>query len=301
VSLIRIGIQIGSLKLPLKKALLTASKLGATGVELDARTDVRPSDLSGTAVRQLRKLLDDCNLRVVAIRFQTRRGYNIESDLDRRIDATKDAMRMAVDLHCPVVVNQVGRIEPFQRQEAGANASTDDSTPLLPDSKASSGEIVLPARTTFESNNTPDPNATLQAVLSDLGQFGQKVGVRLACETGSESLSTMSQFLNTLPGAVLGVALNPGNLILNDFGLEDLGKVARDVVLVHAKDGVRDLARGRGVEVPLGQGTAEFPLIAAHLSQYQYNGFFVIEREQMEDPVDEIAQSIEYLRNAIEY
>ncbi len=98
VSGIRIGVQLASLQLPFKQALLTAANLGVHGVEIDARTDLRPSELSGTALRQVKKLLNDLDLRVVSIRFRTRRGYDSLEELDRRVSATKEAMKMAFDL-----------------------------------------------------------------------------------------------------------------------------------------------------------------------------------------------------------
>ena len=54
--------------------------------------------MSETGLRQLRKMLDDLNLKVAALRFQTRRGYDSLDDLDRRIDATKDTMKLAYRL-----------------------------------------------------------------------------------------------------------------------------------------------------------------------------------------------------------
>ena len=74
---LKVGIQLASLQLPFKKALHIAAELGANGIEIDARNDLKPQDLSRTGLRQLRKTLDDRNLRVCAIGFQTRRGYDV--------------------------------------------------------------------------------------------------------------------------------------------------------------------------------------------------------------------------------
>ena len=52
---LNIGIQLASLRQPLKKALHTAARLGAQGVEIDARDEVFSQDLSHSAVRHLRK------------------------------------------------------------------------------------------------------------------------------------------------------------------------------------------------------------------------------------------------------
>lgn len=60
---LKIGIQLASLKLPFKKALHIAGELGANGVEIDARNDLKPQDLShGTPTTAEES--DDRNLRV---------------------------------------------------------------------------------------------------------------------------------------------------------------------------------------------------------------------------------------------
>jgi sugar phosphate isomerase/epimerase len=66
---------------------------------------------------------------------------------------------------------------------------------------------------------------------------------------------------------------------------------------VHARDGVRDFARGRGVEVPLGRGTADFPALLGALEEYNYRGYVTIERENTTDPVTEAANAVKYLKS----
>jgi len=258
LSAIRVGIQLAGLRLPFRKALEVASKLKAESIEIDARNEVRPADVAGTALRQLRKLLDDLNLKVVSVRFATSRGYETTEELDRRIEGTKRAMKLAFDLGANVVVNSAGYI---------------DQAPDAP-----SREI-------------------LRGVLSDLGKYSQHVGAMLALETGAESLSTLGSLIDSLPQASVGVTLNPGNLIVNGFGLEDLPSVAKHVMLVHAKDGLPDRARGRGTQVPLGRGLAEFPRIIACLAEHSYRGCYIVERDMASDPVSEFDASIQYLRS----
>ena len=53
---LRIGIQLSSLGQPFKKALLTAARLGAQAVEIDARGEIQPREMTRTAVRQVRKM-----------------------------------------------------------------------------------------------------------------------------------------------------------------------------------------------------------------------------------------------------
>jgi sugar phosphate isomerase/epimerase len=137
----------------------------------------------------------------------------------------------------------------------------------------------------------------LRNVLSDLGRFSQHVGAFLALETGAESLTTLGTLIDSLPQGSVGVTLNPGNLIVQGFGLADLSAVAQHVMLVHAKDGVPDRARGRGTQVPLGRGLAEFPQIIATLEEHRFQGDYVIERDVASDPIAEFRTAIDFLRH----
>jgi len=256
---LKIAIQLRSLRLPLRQALETAHKLGAQAVEIDARDEVRPGELSETGRRQLRKLLEDLNLRVAAIGFPTRRGYNVLEDLDRRVGATKAAMRLAHSLGSSIVINHVGRVP--------------------------------------ESSEAPDWPTMLDA-LTDLGAFGNHVGAILAAETGSESGEDLARLLAALPQGMLGVTLNPGNLIVNGFApLDAIVALRQAICHVHAKDAVRDLARGRGEEVALGRGVVDFPALLAALDESGYRGYLGIERTRADDPIREVAQAVQYLTN----
>lgn len=254
---LKIGVGLRSLRQPFKKALHTVANLGAQGIEIDARNDLRPAELSETGCRQLRKMLSDLNLRVAAIRFPTHRGYDVLADLERRIDATKQAMALAYRLGASVVVNAVGYVP-----EDAQHPAYDQ----------------------------------LQVSLSDLARYGQHVGAMLACETGSEPPSRLVQLLDSLPEQAIGVAYNPANLIINDCYTEDsLRDCSSRVLHVVARDAVRDLSRGRGVDVPLGRGTVDFPQLLGTLDEQQYNGWFVVDRPQAEDPLAELQQAITFL------
>ena len=202
--------------------------------------------------------MDDLNLRVAAIRFQTRSGYDVLADLDRRIDATKEAMQLAYNLGANVVINSVGRIPEDQSHPAYSQLTTS---------------------------------------LNDLARYGQHVGAMLACETGSEPVERLVQLLDGLPEKAIGINFNPGNLIINScFSEDSIATCSPRVLCVTARDGVRDLARGRGLEVPLGRGTAEFPQILGVLEERQYRGWFIVDRLQAADPIGEIGQAIAFLR-----
>jgi sugar phosphate isomerase/epimerase len=104
VTALRIAAETRCFAQPFKKALHTAASLGADGVQFDARNELRPAELSETGLRQLRKMLDDLNMRVGSLSFPTRRGYADPTDLDRRVEATVAAMKLASQLKASVLV-----------------------------------------------------------------------------------------------------------------------------------------------------------------------------------------------------
>lgn len=259
VPALKIGIQTRSLRQPLRRALATAAQLGADGVEIDARQELPPGELSQTGVRQFRKLLSDLGLGVSAVSFVTRRGYDNPQELERRVIATQAAMKFAHALGASVVINRVGH---------------------MPDEES-------------------DPHfAALVEVLARLGAYGDRVGARLAAQTGSESGPQLARLLAALPDQTVGVDLHPSGLIHHGHSpAEAVAAVGRHVLHVHACDAVRDLARGQVIDVELGRGVADLPTIVGQLEEFNYRGWITIECPNAADPVAEMADAVAFLRS----
>ena len=256
----RLAIRISALGLPLRQGLAQAAALGVAAIQIDAGVDVRLSELSATGLRQLKKLVNDFGLRIAAIRFQTRHGFDCVEGLSRRIDATKSVMTIAYQLGAPLVINQIGNV-PAEATDPG-----------------------------FQS---------LTEVISDLGRHGTRVGTLLAAETGSEPGESLARLLQTDQNAFVAAALNPGKLIINRFDVEAATRALADRIrIVIASDGVVDLAAGRGIEVQLGQGTADYPAILARLENQRFDGCFVLGDERAgPDGRQRVAEAVEYFGN----
>ena len=124
------------------------------------------------------------------------------------------------------------------------------------------------------------------------------MGAFFTAQSGAESGADLSRLLAALPDGAIGVDLDPGALIVNGFSpLETIADLGRRILHVHARDGVRDLARKRGLEVPLGRGSADFPAILATLEEHGYRGYFTVARDHADDAVYELGAAIQYLRN----
>jgi sugar phosphate isomerase/epimerase len=243
----------------LRQAISTAARLGADGVEIDARTELPPSELSRTGLREFHKLLDDLNLRVSAVAFPTRRGYDVADDLERRVAATQAAMRFATELRTDVVINRIGRVP----------------------------------------ENTDDRSfSQLVEALTAIGAFGERVGARLAVQTADQSPESLAKLLTQLPEQTVGVDLHPAGLIVGGHSTsEAVELLGQHVLHVHATDAVRDVAGRGAIEVELGRGSADLPELLGRLAEFNYCGWVTIARGDSADPVAEIGNAVAYLRS----
>jgi sugar phosphate isomerase/epimerase len=258
VSIVKIGIQTKCVGVPLKQALDAAARLGADGVAIDAQTELRPAELSDTAVRHVRKLLGDRRLGVSAIGFSTRLGYATLERMEERLAATRAAMKMASQLGADVVTAPIGPIP--------------------------------------EDTDSPVWQVLVQAMLS-LGRYGEHVGARFAAQTATADGPALRRLLDALPKGAIGADLHSANLIRHGGSpAETVGVLGPDILHVHACDAVRNLATGTADEVVLGRGSVDFPALFAELERYGYRGWATIVRHG--DRVQEdLADAVQFLRS----
>lgn len=251
------SIHLDSLRQPFKTAIVTAAKLGAEAVEINGTTEIRSQEMTRTAIRHIRKLLSDLNLKVSSVHFPTRLGYGDMEQLDRRIEGTKATMKMAYELGCHVVVNRIGKIP----------------------------------------TDTEDPRwGTMTQALLDVGNFSQKAGAWLAAKTGAEDGGTMKSLIQSLPAQYLCVDFDPAELVINGHSpTEAMKELAEHVISFRARDAVTDLSLGRGVEVPMGQGSVDWASLLASLEEQSYQGSMTVQRDGEQGSLQEIEQAFRFL------
>ena len=255
----RIAAQATAFAQPFRKALHTLAQLGCDGVQIDVRNDLRPTELSDTGLRQLRKLLDDLNLRVGSVAFRTRRGLSSREQLQERVDAAKSAMQFASRLDARVMVTTMGG---------------------LPD-----GE-------------TAEERVTLRDVLETLASYSHRLGVRVALQPAATTPEILSEFLRTLPEGTAWLDLHPAQLLAHGNSPREFAEVAgQHIAHIHAVDAVRDLSSGKSEEVPLGRGTVEFPEILGLLEEHGYRDWITIERRNSPQLAEDVGNAVQFLRS----
>jgi sugar phosphate isomerase/epimerase len=262
---LRIALQTQCLAQPLRQALHTASRLGAEGIQLNLRHELPAAELSDTAVRHLRKLLDDLNLRVGSTAFPTRQGYATPHNLERRLQATIQAMQAASKLASPDIRRRSGRVS-----AAGA----------------------APVSVAAEAAST---RSTLLEALTTLAAAGNRLGVQIAIQCPSAHPDDLLAFMQELPEGLVGADLSPADVILHGRDpRRDAQTLGQYVAHVFANDAVGGTTGG---QVELGRGVADLPEVLAVLEEHSYRGWVTVERRHSPQPVEDAANAIAFLRS----
>ncbi|MEN6356928.1 MAG: sugar phosphate isomerase/epimerase family protein [Armatimonadota bacterium] len=255
----KIGAFLSSFGLGLKDSLAKCKELGLDGVQLsDVRGELCIEELTESSAAEYRKLVESYGLQISSVCGDLGgHEFTDESDVEQRITRTKHIMDITRALGCTIVQTHIGKI---------------------PDDPGSSEWRVM------------------RYALDILGEYGDKIGVCLATETGPEEPALMKQFLDTIKHNSIKVNYDPANLVMSGFDqIGGVGILADYIVHTHAKDGI--IKNGSPLEVPLGEGSVNFPVYLKALKDIGYDGFFVIEREVGENPVDDIAMAVRFLRS----
>lgn len=254
----RVALQLDRLGLPLKKALHTAGRLSYDGVQINARGDLRPSDLSETALREIRRLLSDLNLRVGSIVLPTRMGLASRERIDARIAAIEQAMRMASRLQVSTLVTNLG----------------------------------------VASESDADDRSTAIEVISQLASLGDRVGVEIALSASETETQTLAEFMADLPRHTVGVSLSPAELVRRGRSTKQfIERLGPRVKHVYANDALGTARPGESIETELGRGATDFAELLGMLEEYNYRGWLTVTPRAGAADDEELGNAVRFLRS----
>jgi L-ribulose-5-phosphate 3-epimerase len=173
---------------------------------------------------------------------------------------------------------------------------------------ASLGIKLVTFHAGFIPHDASDPErATMVSRLSELATVFGASGVRIGLETGQERADTLLSILAEVneqrdAATHVGVNFDPANVILYGMGdpAEALRKLASHVVQVHAKDANPAPEPGRwGAEVPLGQGSVQWPEFIHTLQECGVTCPVMIERESGETRLADVLLARRLLEKAM--
>jgi sugar phosphate isomerase/epimerase len=258
---LKLGVDLASLQLPLRKSLLEASRMTASGVQIPVIGDLSPRRLSATGRRELRHLLSSSNLDCAALVCPFRHGLDESEGLMERIDILTQALTLSFELGARVVIVQAGRLPENDESPAARNLSD---------------------------------------ALRTLGAHGDRTGTTLALETGLDSGVKLAAYLNRFDTAGLGVSYDPGNMLINGFDpYENLRALRGMVRCIQAKDARRSSANRSAAEVALGNGDIDWLQMIGVFEEIEYRGWLTVKREDGGSRLADVANGMKFLRKLI--
>lgn len=233
----KVGVRLTSLQGPLRKAVQTAGRTGAAGVQLDAAGELLPNQLSQTGRRAFRNLLRGYNLEVTALGCPMRRGLNVAENLEVRLNHVRAVMSLAVDLGPRLVLIEVGKV--------GTDPAAD----------ATLGEALLTLA------RFGDTNGVVLALETGKENAATVAGFLDRFDTGALAV-------NFDPAELLTHGFDP---------YQAVAALCNRLAHVHCKDARPASASPAGAEVLLGRGDLDWRRLVELLRAADYRGWLTIE------------------------
>ncbi|QDU39183.1 Xylose isomerase-like TIM barrel [Maioricimonas rarisocia] len=255
---LKIAVATAPFQQPIRQAVQTAAATGASGLQIDARNELKPSELSETGRRQFLHMLSEMQLSVASVTFPLRRPLQEREALDARIAALKQAMEFAFQLKARVLTTRLSDL------------------PDDPDSRDA---------------------VTLQEILEDLSRHANHVGVKLAIASGSHDTQALSGLIERSSQGPLGIDFDPASAVMGRRDpAQVLRDLHRHVMHFQIRDALRQVD-GPGKEVAVGRGEVSWEEMLAMIDDMNYTGWLTVRRSEGDERAGDSARAVTYLKN----
>ena len=275
-----IGVIIDSFRCDLKEAVKKAAAVGANGIQVYAsRGEMDPDNMTTAKRKEFLDVVKSNGLVISALCGDLGGGgFSIPENNPWKIEKSKKIIEMAKELETDVVTTHIG---------------------------------VVP------EDVNHDRYKIMQDACFQLAEFADSINAHFAVETGPETSANLKKFLDSLGSKGVGVNLDPANLVMvtGDDPVQAVYNLRDYIVHTHAKDGKQlfylepEIVYGvkkdiiveddSFIEVPLGEGSVDFPNYLRALENIGFKGFLTIEREVGDDPAKDIGNAVTFLRDII--
>lgn len=255
---LRLAVATAPFQLPVKQAIDLAGRLGVEGIQLDARSELKPEEMGETARKQLRHYLSERSLTLGSLACSLNRPLYEREKLDLRIERVREAMVLASQLKVTTLVVRAGQI-PVDAQ-------------------------------------SPD-RERLVGVLRDLAAFGNHLGVVLAITPSDDAVETLAALVEEITTAgPIGIDFDPAGFVMaRRKPIDSIRELHNVVQHIQIRDGRRDVD-GVGIETVVGQGEVPFLELIATTAEMNYRGWLTIRRTLGEDRPGDCGRAAKFLR-----
>ncbi len=259
-----IGVRVDDLKAGVKSGIQRAAKMGFAAAEIAADSqEVNPSELGETGRRHLARLVRSGNMAFSALSHNSKfADLTNVSTLERAIESTKDAIRLAADMRVPMLSKGLG--------------------PL--------GSI-----------NEGD-RASVLAALKEVSQFAERFGTTLAIHSRFGGADALPTLVGEIANPGLQIAIDPGELISAGIDpVAAMSATGDRLALAYVRDSQVGTPEHAGMEVPLGQGALDVHAYLAHLSLYGELAAPILRRNDSANATNAIAADKQTLLDAMQF
>lgn len=286
----KIGVIVDSFRVGVREGLVKAKNVGADGVQIYAvHGEMDPANLSVSARKELKDYIESLGLEISALVGDLGgHGFQDPSENAAKIEKSKRIMELGLELGTNIVTTHIG---------------------IVPQDRNSR---------VYETMH----NACLE-----LSTFAKSMNAFFAIETGPEPSAHLKSFLDGLGSNGVSVNFDPANMVMvtGDDPVQGVYNLKDYIVHTHAKDGIKlaefvdprdvygdfgyeapaldhdkiaDMAESgeKFREVPLGEGSVDWPAYLQALKDIGYNGYLTIEREVKANPEADIKLAVDFLK-----
>jgi sugar phosphate isomerase/epimerase len=151
----------------------------------------------------------------------------------------------------------------------------------------------------FVSHDSTDPNFTkMLKRLATVAEIFASEEIAVGLETGQETATELKKLLETLQFPNLFVNFDPANMLLYGKGnpIEAMSLLKPWIGQVHIKDAIQSQIVGEwGEEVVVGSGDVDWQTFFSILTESNFSGEFVIEREVGDQRVIDVGHAREVI------
>ncbi|ANS77014.1 xylose isomerase [Paenibacillus yonginensis] len=274
----KIGVIVDSFGLGIRDGLIKAKEIGADGVQIwVTQGEMEPANMTQEKRAELKRFVQELGLDISALCADFGgNGFKDPAQNGWKIEKSKRALDLALDLDCRVVTTHIGIVP------------EDPKDPVY---------------------------AVLQEACNELAAYAHSLGGYFAIETGPETAERLKGFLDSLDSKGVAVNFDPANMVMvtGDDPAKGVHTLKEYIVHTHVKDGVRlkevnpydvygaldhtKLDQEPGFkEVPVGEGGVDFDAYFKALQDIGYTGYLTVEREVGDQPEADIKLAVDFIK-----
>lgn len=297
----RIAIVAGALSNDPRETARLARMDGFAGLLFDAYAPgLSLPDLSQSGRREFRHILSSQDRQLVGLRMDLgARGFSPGADVDQALSRLGRAMEVAASLQAPLLCVDVGPLpEPPPAPKPKPRVTPQQAgLILLPETLVAAPDADATHQQPVPDAIDPNFAAQVDGALAELGRAADRYSVVVALRSELASFSALDRALGAARCPWFGIDLDPVAILRDAWNMDEvfsrLGPLVRHL---RARDATLGADR-RTRPAVVGQGSTDWPALAARLDESACRGWLTIDPVDLQDRRPAALAALAHLKN----